>query len=697
MYRNKFISLLLIFALSMPFLTLPVEPAGASDYLEEIWGSAYKFEGDEIPIADLSDLADIDFNQIKMNHLGELVVPYADKIGQQNVATSVYYKDGAEVSKAVYGEIGIKLPRIISGEGGFIIIKRNGNLIESPAVETLWLPLIGDTTKPHHHKDNPLQKVSVAWKTEYDWVKLDIVPRSSADMDLSNSSTMNNLKLNPRMYNPTTKVLYSDIGKSEGQLRMADGAPLKIDSTKFIVPSNNLLTINYADSLATVQDTCYAEYGIIILSPEGAGEIKNVIIKAEEKEAYYTTSRYGGIPVPLLSDRTIPYNAATNPIYKEIEIAWQFAGEDTWESALIKFVSKTDDFFKGAKTYTASLKLHPSLYDPDSKIIYSDASQESGELKAQDGTSITRDNLISQSGGIITVNYADTFVTVTQEVYGQDTSGHLLLQLPENIADTDPRFIMQVGDLQPELITIAGDFLAVPLLDKARNLQDAVIAWRSKTEGWFKVTIKPQKEYKKPQVISVHPTGEIVDESAFSPETINGKERYFLRVVFADDGGLTYDSSLIGKMHLTDIFAVGGSRQTMLDGDLLEYASKLTSEEREAFIERYLFRKEAGTASLYIPVRKLLAQANYNVEVPSGLVYYPEGVGNDLIMWSFGTIGSPQITDISIGSIAEDYDVREPILIYGDYFVGSNIDVKFNDIKAYEVRLKEQDGKYYLE
>ncbi|NLJ72865.1 MAG: hypothetical protein GX333_07615 [Syntrophomonadaceae bacterium] len=699
--KSKYIALITLAFFMMGLVnigTLP--PAVASDNLANIWQTASAYMDNEITIVELSDITDYNFEEIYINHRGQLLVPNADIIGKLVVSESVYYT--GEITDGVYGEIGIIINDIRLGEGNFNLITNIKGVYTAHKANDnrVWIPLIADTSKDHHYKDNPLQEISIAWETQnYGWTKLNILPVSSADTILSKTHPAADLKLSPLMYDDNDNI-YSDIGGKTGILTMADATtPLKITSTDLLVQQAASLTLNYADSLAKVQDSVYENHGIIVFLTETEKDISKLIIKPENKEAYFFETDYTGIAVPLLVNEKFPYNAKTNPIYREIEVAWQEEGaeENVWQRVSIKPVLKTDDFFKRAEVYSAKLELHPSIYHPDTKIIYSDASVPTGELKAKDATTITKDNLISQSGGIIRLNYADSFVTVAQKVYDINTTGYLLFELPENIADSDPRFIIKAGEQNPELVTLEGDFLPVPLLAGGDLLEEIVIAWRSDTGDWLKVTIKPIKEYKKPKVISLHPTGEIVDEQAFKPESINGKERYFLRVVFADDGGLTYDSSLIGKMHLTDIFAVGGSRQTMLDGDLLEYASKLTSEEREAFIERYLFRKEAGTASLYIPVRKLLAQANYNVEVPSGLVYYPEGVGNDLIMWSFGTIGSPQITDISIGSIAEDYDVREPILIYGDYFVGSNIDVKFNDIKAYEVRLKEQDGKYYLE
>lgn len=699
--RSKYIALITLAFFMIGLVNIGgLQPAVANDNLANIWQTATAYMDNTIPIVELSDKTDYKFEDIYINSRGQLLVPNADIIGQLEVSTSAYYT--GETAEGLYGEIGISIEDLRLGEGNFnLITEINGTYTSYKANNNeVWIPLIVDTTKPHHFKDNPLQEIAIAWETQnYGWTKLNLLPVSSADTILSKNYPAANLRLSPLMYDGEDNI-YSDIGAREGILTMADGTTsLKRTSTDLLVKEGNLITLNYVDSLANIQDSVYGTYGIIVLEPETGKDITKLIIKPENKEAYFFEAEYTGITLPLLVDEKAPYNAKTNPIYREIEVAWQEEGaaENDWQRVIIKAVLKTDDFFKRAEVYTGKLELHPSIYHPDTKIIYSDASLSSGELKAKDGSTITKDNLISQSGGIIRLNYADTFMTVSQQVYDVNTSGYLLFELPENIAENEPRFIIKAGEQNPELITLEGDFLPVALLDNGKLLEEIVMAWRTDIGNWLKVTVKPVKEYKKPKVISLHPTGEIVDESAFSPETINGKERYFLRVVFADEGGLTYDSSLIGKIHLTDIFAVGGSRQTMLDGDLLEYASKLTVEEREAFIERYLFRKEAGTASLYIPVRKLLAQANYNVEVPSSLVYYPEGVGNDLIMWSFGTIGSPQVTDISIGSIGEDYDVREPILIYGDYFAASNINVKFNDINAYEVRLREQDGKSYLE
>ena len=49
------------------------------------------------------------------------------------------------------------------------------------------------------------------------------------------------------------------------------------------------------------------------------------------------------------------------------------------------------------------------------------------------------------------------------------------------------------------------------------------------------------------------------------------------------------------------------------------------------------------------------------------------------------------------GSISENYDVRQPVIIHGDNFnINNNVTVKFNDILAYRVDVKTdvQDKKY---
>ena len=57
----------------------------------------------------------------------------------------------------------------------------------------------------------------------------------------------------------------------------------------------------------------------------------------------------------------------------------------------------------------------------------------------------------------------------------------------------------------------------------------------------------------------------------------------------------------------------------------------------------------------------------------------------------------PSIRSISPGSVSENYDIYQPVIIYGDNFnINNNVTVKFNDILAYrvDVKIDVQDKKY---
>ena len=60
-------------------------------------------------------------------------------------------------------------------------------------------------------------------------------------------------------------------------------------------------------------------------------------------------------------------------------------------------------------------------------------------------------------------------------------------------------------------------------------------------------------------------------------------------------------------------------------------------------------------------------------------------------------MADPVITDILVGSVVEDYDEDEPLIISGEFFYHT-LEVYFNDIRAEDVEIEEdEDGNTYLE
>ncbi len=187
-----------------------------------------------------------------------------------------------------------------------------------------------------------------------------------------------------------------------------------------------------------------------------------------------------------------------------------------------------------------------------------------------------------------------------------------------------------------------------------------------------------------------------VNENAVYSRAINGQTYYFLQAIFSDpDGSLQASGAFIDLLRSSIVYADGGSRYSLIDRDLLSYVSSL--EDPQAFIAQYLFVSGSGTKTLYIPIRKLGSNVKYIAELNPGLVEYPDGASSQAATWYFTTMSVPSLSTVSMGSVAEEYDESEPIILNGSNF-NDNISVYFNETAAYKVKVKtSSSGQKYLE
>lgn len=214
----------------------------------------------------------------------------------------------------------------------------------------------------------------------------------------------------------------------------------------------------------------------------------------------------------------------------------------------------------------------------------------------------------------------------------------------------------------------------------------------------------------RPEVIDRYPyssvSGVWFDENSLNPVTIDGVKRFFLKVTFRDpDGTLDFNSSS-GLSVLRDSSRVyaQGSGASMIDSDFLSRIINLDTATRERYIEQYIFNRNTAKreAYLYIPVKFMRPQTTYNVVIMPEVVYYSdmetsEG-SNEMITWNFTTMAAPVVNAVSLGSITEDYDEDEPIILEGELFYSSSVSVYFNSEEAERVSVETgTDGKKYLE
>lgn len=199
-----------------------------------------------------------------------------------------------------------------------------------------------------------------------------------------------------------------------------------------------------------------------------------------------------------------------------------------------------------------------------------------------------------------------------------------------------------------------------------------------------------------PVVLSRNPdTNQRFDENSLT-HPINDsitKGRYFIKVVFDDpDASLKFiDDDIRNSVGLDNLARTkilpSGSDVSMVDTEFIEKIRNSGDLNLKNYINKYLFVKENKKATLYVPVKLLRSQTEYYVEV------YPNVVQNAVkanagFNWKIATKETPYISDLFDGSLPEDYDDDDYVVIRGDFFTEDS-QIYFNDEKARKVKYVE--------
>jgi len=210
----------------------------------------------------------------------------------------------------------------------------------------------------------------------------------------------------------------------------------------------------------------------------------------------------------------------------------------------------------------------------------------------------------------------------------------------------------------------------------------------------------------KPKVLATDPPGDDTwsNEKKLNAKTIDGTTRYFLKITFDDfDGSMRFDTDLgLNLLQTSTVYSEGQNEVSMIDTEFVTFIQNIEdSELKNSYVSQYIFAKDskAGEAHLYVPVKLLRSQTTYSVMINAGIVYFDgdQTNGNDPIQWTFTTTANPVITGNQVGSVVEDYDEDEPIILYGDFFDEDNVEVYFNDIRAPRVRVgTDENGQSFL-
>ncbi|MBF8982495.1 Ig-like domain-containing protein [Lutibacter sp. B2] len=208
---------------------------------------------------------------------------------------------------------------------------------------------------------------------------------------------------------------------------------------------------------------------------------------------------------------------------------------------------------------------------------------------------------------------------------------------------------------------------------------------QSKDNSNFKFKITSQGA---PTYTVKFPTGENLDE-----ESLKRNGRYFISVTFKDPDGTLRVNGEAGLAAMLDcIVATAGSSETLIDKEYIIDIRQMGELDRDQYIKENILIKDTlkKEATLYIPIKKLRPKVIYQAIIRSGILTN-DIAQNVEINWTFGTKSIPHISEIIIGSVIEDYDEDEPIILKGDFLSIEDVSVYFNDIKAEKAEFEDEN------
>ncbi len=197
----------------------------------------------------------------------------------------------------------------------------------------------------------------------------------------------------------------------------------------------------------------------------------------------------------------------------------------------------------------------------------------------------------------------------------------------------------------------------------------------------------------------------------YDAENDSKKERQFLKVIFSvDEDEAEFEFAGPDRLIYGGVTVHGSSDISMLDVNFLDYINNMEegsdgsenseANEKQEFIDKYIFIRDdinKNEATLYIPVIPLMSNMKYSVRLDRGVVkakHEGEDIDNHPLEWNFRTMAVPSVSegDVIVQSVAENYDVTEPIIIFGKYF-DSHVEVFFNNVRAHRIRVYEDEQK----
>ncbi|WP_425446217.1 hypothetical protein [Dethiothermospora halolimnae] len=186
-----------------------------------------------------------------------------------------------------------------------------------------------------------------------------------------------------------------------------------------------------------------------------------------------------------------------------------------------------------------------------------------------------------------------------------------------------------------------------------------------------------------------------------NPIKIDGEDRYFIKIVYEDiDHTLEFNDDF--RNGLKKIKESSSIPDNIIDIGFIDGILDKEEPIIKEYIDKYIFKSEKeDKKALFIPVKNIKSNTKYTLNIKSGIIMNDslEKYNREILGWTFKTMAIPDFNkdDVMVKSVVEDYNYKEPIIIYGNNF-SSSVNVYFDDEEAYDVKSKtDNDNNKYLE
>lgn len=154
------------------------------------------------------------------------------------------------------------------------------------------------------------------------------------------------------------------------------------------------------------------------------------------------------------------------------------------------------------------------------------------------------------------------------------------------------------------------------------------------------------------------------------------KGKSFIRLEFNEALGDVELSDNWAEKLLASSMKATGSQVNLLDDEFISAISSMGADEKRQAREKYIFveDKEGKKSTLYIPVKDLMPNTEYQFTLAKGVVTNA-AEPNEVYTWTWKSQGEPAVSGVQTGTVEEGYGSGEYIIINGSF--GSSPSVYF--------------------